>query len=315
MSFLGAAGGHFWTVWPVVRHAVRPPRMPSPEVATALVDDPRLGLLKLRAVIDRATHSPTRRAIVAVHGLGGETESPYVVNLARAALDAEIDCVRVGLRGSDLTGEDVYHAGIVEDLRAVIALPELDRYEELVVVGYSMGGHLALRYAALSPDPRVKAVVAIGSPLDLSSSVDALDEPLRAPYRSHVMRYLVKLLAAATKRGRSPIPLAEGRTIRSLRVWDERVVAPRFGFTGAADYYAKMSVAPLLSSIAIPAHYLGASFDPMVPRHVVAPWLTPNLLTRWIDDAGHVGFPGDLDLGFGPRLGLAGQLVGLAKRV
>jgi hypothetical protein len=84
--------------------------------------------------------------------------------------------------------------------------------------------------------------------------------------------------------------------VKTIREWDAQVVVPRHGFADVDDYYARASAGPLLGSLAIPALYIGATYDPMVPAFAIAPSLASandRLEVRWLDRGGHVGFPGD----------------------
>jgi predicted alpha/beta-fold hydrolase len=107
--------------------------------------DPDVGPVQLSGRLRE--HPGATTLLLVVHGLGGSASSHYAIPAAVAA-DAEgISCLRLNLRGADRNGSDFYHAGLTADLRATVAgLPA--RYERVFLLGYSMGGHLALRYAA-----------------------------------------------------------------------------------------------------------------------------------------------------------------------
>jgi predicted alpha/beta-fold hydrolase len=201
--------------------------------------------------------------------------------------------LRINLRGADRSGEDIYHAGLTADLHATMASPEVSRHPVRLLVGYSMGGHLSLRAAA--EDPKVAhAIAAICSPLDLESTVRHLDHPLRAPYRRYVLSGLREVHAATAARRGLPISAREARAIKTIRAWDDAVVAPRFGFSDALDYYRRMSAGPLLSQLTTPTLFLAGVWDPMVVADALRPHLalaSPALEVRWIERGGHVHFP------------------------
>jgi predicted alpha/beta-fold hydrolase len=306
--------GHLWTVGPFVRHGVVPPRPPPSVPFEVDVPDASHGSVPLRGQLSSAGR---RACVVAVHGLGGDVHSTYLVAFARAAWERGHDVLRMGMRGSDGKGDDVYHAGLHGDVAAVLASPALARYDELRLVGFSLGGHLALRAATSSPDRRLRAVAAIGSPLDLGLGQVAIDSASRWPYRHHVLRSLCALAGPLHARERLPSPLADVMRVRTLRDWDRLVVARRFGFEGPDAYYASESAAPHLARLALPGLYVGATHDPMVPADTVRPALaraSTSLDVRWIDRAGHIGFPTSLDLGERGRRGLEPQLLSWLER-
>ncbi len=311
---MSALLGHLLTLGPFIQHGLRPPPAP-PSVPFAVdVPDGRHGSVPVRG---RLSSAGRRACIVAIHGLGGDASSAYLVAFARAAWERGHDVLRMGMRGSDGAGDDVYHAGLHGDVAAVFASPALARYDELRLVGFSLGGHLALRAATAAPDPRLRAVAAIGSPLDLSLGQIAIDAVGRWPYRQHVLRSLRDLAACVDARGRLATPIRAALRVRTLRDWDDLVVAPRFGFDGADAYYASESVAPHLSRLAVPGLYVGAEHDPMVPSSTVRPALSrasTSLEVRWLGPAGHIGFAAGLDLGERGQRGFEPQLLSWLER-
>lgn len=311
--------GHYWTLMPRLGRALRRPAAPPGEAWTTLLRDPTVGDVRLSGRL----HVPdgAREAVILVHGLGGCAESDYLRIAAAAAESAGMASLRLNLRGADRRGEDYYHAGLVEDLEAALASSALDGFDRLYLLGYSLGGHVALGLAAGQPPPRLAAVAAVCAPLDLRRTGEAIDgAALAAPYRLYLLHTLKQIYAAVAARRPVPTPLARVREISTLREWDDLVVAPRFGFAGALDYYEKMSVGPRLAALAVPALLVAALHDPMVPAATVGPWLErapPRLTVRWVEDGGHLGFPSDLDLGLGVPAGgaaLDGQLLAWLRR-
>jgi len=291
--------GHYWTVAPRLRHGVRALLAPEGKAwATSLVD-PVTGQV---AVTGWLRERPGNELAVLVHGLGGSTESHYMVRGALAAEAAGLSCLRLNLRGCDRQSHDFFHAGLTADLHAALASAELRRYRRIYVIGYSLGGHVTLRLATEDLDPRVAGVAALCAPLDLSLSQQAIDEPLRWPYRRYLLNSLIEVFVAVAARRPQSLTPAEVARIRTIREWDDRVVAPRHGFADADDYYARASVAPRLGELRVPALLLNSEGDPMVPAKAVRSVLrrpAPRLEVCWVAGGGHVSFPLRLDAGLG----------------
>ncbi|PYQ67706.1 MAG: hypothetical protein DMF53_01305 [Acidobacteria bacterium] len=284
--------GHLWTIAPRLRHRLRPPRLPESRPWEVALEDPRMGTVRLSGLLREVPGSG--EILVMVHGLGGSTESHYLSGGVKAAEAAGISSLRVNLRGSARRGEDFFHAGLTADLHAALASAELRRYERIYVLGYSLGGHLTLRLGTDEGDPRLAAVAAICSPLDLALSQREIDSPSRWPYRRYLLRSLGEIYLAVAARHPVPVPVAEALRIPTILEWDDRVVAPRHGFKDAGDYYARASVAPRLPDLRVPALLLNSEWDPMVPARAVRAVLThpaPRLQVRWIAGGGHVAFP------------------------
>ena len=304
------ARGHWWTVAPLARHRWRPRRLPPWEPWTTTVDDPTHGPVPITGAYHPPPHA-SDTLVVVVHGVGGDIDSHYVQLAALAAERAGLGCLRLNMRGADLSGVDLYHAGLTDDIAA--AIRSLRDFDHVILMGYSLGGHLALRYALTDHDPRLRAVAAICAPLDLTRASQDIDGLGRLPYRRYVLESLEAMARALHARGRLPAPLHEITDIRRFRDWDDRVVAPRFGFADAEDYYTRTSVGRHLHALTTPSLFVGVADDPMVLPRACRPSLrraSDALEVRWLNVGGHVGFPPDVDLGApGPR-GLESQVVG-----
>ena len=113
-----------------------------------------------------------------------------------------------------------------------------------------------------------------------------------------------------------PEPLASVRRLRKIEQFDDRVVAPRFGFADAQDYYAQASVGGVLDGLSRPALLVVSESDPMVPPAAVRPVLDRRqpLEVRWVERGGHLGFESRLDLGIEGPLGLEGQVLAWMAR-
>ncbi|HSM13685.1 MAG TPA: alpha/beta fold hydrolase, partial [Thermoanaerobaculia bacterium] len=238
---------------------------------------------------------------------------------ARAARAAGFACLRLNLRGAD-GAPDFYHAGLTADLDRVLSAPELASHGPRFLVGFSLGGHVALRWASERHEEAVAGVVAVCAPLDLDRGATALDASGTWLYRGYLLRGLKRFADGVERRAPQLVaaPRPERRRVRGIREWDGLVVAPRWGFASAQDYYARASVGPRLGRIRIPSWIVVAENDPMVPLWTVEEALrgsAPATEVTRTRRGGHVGFPADLDLGRrGPR-GLAGQVLGwIAER-
>lgn len=301
--------GHYSTIAPFVLRRIFPVVQPPTAPWAVTWEDRELGPVRLTGRL-RALDGD--ELLVVVHGLGGSVQSGYMPLALAAAERAGMSCILLNVRGADRSGEDISHAGLTEDLQAVFQSPLLAAYRRIYLLGYSLGGHLALRYATEAPDPRLRGVVAVSSPLDLDAAAQAFDRSRWSVYRHHVLASLQAIYEARYRRRGGPLTPEEVRRIRRIREWDERVVAERFGFRGADDYYRRVSVSGCLGALQRRALYVGTHGDPMVPRDTVVGALqgaASCLDVRWATWGGHMGFAKDFDLGLpGPR-GLEHQVL------
>jgi len=292
-DFLSPLTAHAWTIVPNVLPVFAPSAPETVPWSTTLVD-PQIGELTLHGVLRQETGAHARDCLVVVHGLGGSFDRHYCVRAAAAAHRAGISCLRFSLRGADRRGEDFYHAGLCADIEAAIRSQALASFERLYVLGYSLGGHVTLRYGLQKVDPRVRALAAVCAPLDLELSAVHIDGWHSYVYRRHVLQGLKEIYREVAARKRVPTPVARVDAAQRIREWDSLTVVPRFGFANVADYYASMSVGPRLSQLNLPSLLVQSSVDPMVPpwtyeRHLAR--ASSHLQVLQLRAGGHVAFP------------------------
>ncbi len=308
--------GHLWTIAPAARARLRP-RAPAAagEPFRLTVADPEIGPVDVTGRLRRSGDG--RRVALLLHGLGGSADSIYLAPIERELARRGWTTLALNQRGCDREGGDLHHAGFTADLPRVLESAPLGAAEKLALVGISLGGHVALRYATEEHDPRLAALAAICAPVDLELGARNLDRPGCWLYRGYLLRALNEVYREVAARRPLLHPVARVARARTIRAWDGLVVAPRFGFASAEDYYARASVAPRLGRLDRPALMVWSEADPMVPPSTVRPALgrLPELAqVIWTPRGGHVGFPADLDLGLGGPPGLAGQLAGWLDR-
>jgi hypothetical protein len=312
--------GHLWTIGGHVRRSVPRPQLPealdrvdvsyaSPQGRTAILSgfaDLTLGSQEL---------------LVVLHGLGGSVTSSYIPTVLGAARAAGLDAVVLNGRGAarpdGSSDGELSHAGLDADIAALLAHPQLARYRQLYLLGYSMGGHLALRYACSSPEPRVKAVAALCAPLHLEKAMQAFDGSAFGGYRRFVLTSLKQSYVSACRAQpalRRRVPLGK---LRKIREWDERVVAPYFGFQSIWAYYESQSVRGRLKDLSVRSLYLGAEADPMVSASSTEGALSgaSSLLdVRFSSRGGHLAFPKEFSLGLPVRCGVEHQVIEWLRR-
>lgn len=284
--------GHFWTLAPHVAHLVARGRALRDEPWETFVDDPKWGPLRLTGWLRTRTRGDS--LVVLIHGLGGSAESSYMLRFARACDEVGLAYLRFNMRGADRRGEDIYHAGQTEDLRAMLRSPALASFERIYLVGFSMGGHTTMRWGTEpGRDPRVKAIAAVCSPLDLRFGAHHIQRPAGRPYQWHVLRGLKEIYRAARTRRPLPITVERANAIRTILEWDDEVIVPRFGFESRRHYYESQSAGPRLATMEVPSLFIASRADPVVTADQLRPWLaeaSDAVEVAWIH-GGHIGFP------------------------
>ncbi len=307
--------GHAWTLLPTARDLLLPPRLRAGREHTIAATDDRYGAIELGCAF--AAPAGASDAVVLVHGLGGSRQSGYVQRAARVLHAEGFATLALDLRGADRRGGGYYHVALTEDLAAACRSPLLAPFRRLFVLGFSMGGHVAIRFAAAPTDPRVRGVAAWHTPLDLAAAQRHLDAPACALYRRWVLRGLQQIYAAVARRHAVPAPAADVWRCRTIHDWDRLAIAPRYGCASPEAFYRAHSAALVLPDLAIETVLVTAEHDPLVPPAVVLPWIglarAGRLRLCVLPRGGHLHGPRDaaLGLGSGARRG-AGPIAQLA---
>ena len=208
--------------------------------------------------------------VILVHGLEGSSHSQYIVGNANKLWAAGCNVLRMNMRNcgaTDALSPSLYHSGLSTDVIAVLRWAIGRGCTRVVLAGYSMGGNLVLKAAGeLNAEVpcELKAVVAVSPPMDLRESADALHGWQNRVYER---RFLRNLRARFLRKCRLfPAVFAPGplQRVRSIRDFDEYVMAPHCGFAGANDYYARAGASGVVSRIAVPTLVLHACDDPFI---------------------------------------------------
>ncbi len=261
-------GGHRMTLfgWGNPRHF---PRLPAPTPRYFDVA-PRTRVLAHCHWQPEPWDRPT---ILALHGLNGSSDSHYMKGIAAKAWARGMNVVRLNQRNCGNTehlAPGLFHSGLTEDARHVVEeLSVVDRLRSIVVVGYSLGGNLALKLAgeyADRPPAVVTAVAAVSPIIEIGECTRALERRENVLYEWNFVRELKKRMLRKERFWPGLFDLSRLRAIRTVREFDNVYTAPHFGFVDADDYYYRCSAMRIADRISVPALVITAQDDPFVPH-------------------------------------------------
>jgi predicted alpha/beta-fold hydrolase len=241
---------------------------------------------------------PAHRAALLVPGLGGSHETPYLVRTAAKLCRRGVRTFRMDQRGFGAAAGLArwpHHAGRSEDVAAALrAVDRLTGGAPTSLVGFSLGGNIALKLAGESPDlvpPNVTGVMAVNPPIDLAALIARLEHRSNRLYHGYFMRAVLRVVA---RRHRDAWPADAGfPCFRSSHEFNERFLAPVCGFGTARRYYELCSAAPYLPAVRLPALVLASRDDPLVPAHSFErARLSPSTRLAMTDRGGHLGYLG-----------------------
>jgi predicted alpha/beta-fold hydrolase len=291
------ANPHIQTLWPTLRRKLPP--VARREEKMPLPDGDHLWLHWGASLPDNG------RIVVLLHGITGCSDSPYARGLQHELDRIGIASVVANARGNGGRLNDrpeCSYAGETNDVHEVMEyLRQKHQARELIVIGYSLGGSRLLNYLVEErASPLIVAAATVCVPLDLGICARRLDQGFSRIYRKHLLGQLCEDFDARRAHLREHFPEYARRFedigpldgIRNFVEYDNRVIAPLYGFRDADDYYRHCSALPRLHRIKVPTLMIQAADDPFMTKAVLP---EPNGLSRATElevtsHGGHVGF-------------------------
>ncbi|MFK7971754.1 MAG: YheT family hydrolase [Bacteroidia bacterium] len=239
-----------------------------------------------------------KRLSIIIHGLEGDSNRPYVRGMASAFHEENWDVLAMNCRSC--SGEInrnfcLYHHGVSEDLKAVVDEVK-DQYDEIRLIGFSMGGAILLKYLGeqgKSVPGQVQSAVAISTPCHLPDSVRATQRKGNGIY----VHFFLKQLGAKIKAKAAQFPDRLDPTllksIKDLYTFTGTYTAPMYGYESAEAFFDGVSAFPHLPNIAVPTLILNAENDPMLEGDCYPHELARNHPFIHLETpvaGGHVGF-------------------------
>ena len=310
--------GHVMTIYAWAK-ARAFPRLPAPELRLfrVLPDTQVLAHCYWQAARAKA---PT---LLGLHGLESSSDAHYMRGLADKAFARGWNAVLLNQRncaGTEHLTPRLYHSGLTGDALAVMAeLAETDGLTSIGIVGYSLGGNVAVRIAAEvsegAPVP-VRAVVGVSPTIDLAACVLAIERLVNYPYQFNFVRNLRARMRRKAAAWPGVYDLSRLNDIWTIRQFDDAYTAPHHGFADASDYYFRASAVRVVDRIRVPTLLITADDDPFVP---VLPFEEPavqaHATVRVTRGGGHCGFVAEVDGASDGYWAEAGAIEFLAKQI
>jgi uncharacterized protein len=231
------------------------------------------------------------------HGFLGNSTRPYLLGGVKSFNSANYDSLawnHRGMGGENNRLEKITTHGSSGDLEEVInhALSK-NQYTEIVLVGYSKGGNISMKYAGEKSGnipSEIKKIIAISSPTDLQGSVDVMGKD--GFYTNRFKTKLLKFLLNRTE-------LIDNQMIKGfskfkyLDDFTDNYIAPLHGFKDASDYYEQCAAMHVVDKIRVPTFILNAKNDPVLSESCALLDIAKNsdyIFSEIPNHGGHCGF-------------------------
>ncbi len=242
----------------------------------------------------------SRRLVLLSHGLEGNSQRSYIQGMARFFHLQGWDALAWNCRSC--SGEmnrklRLYHHGEIEDLGEVVrhALRTKD-YEQIVLIGFSMGGSMLLKYLGVHGrhlPPAVRKGIAFSAPCDLEASIRALEQPGNKFYCNRFYKRLRAKIERKAQQFPQAIDLSKFEQVRCWRDFDQFFSVPINGFASVEEFYYQASCVHFMEGIRIPALLVNAQNDPILAPECSPRGLCerhPYIFLEMPRQGGHVGF-------------------------
>jgi predicted alpha/beta-fold hydrolase len=240
------------------------------------------------------TKKTSNKIAIISHGLEGNAQRTYITGMARALQSSGFDTLTWNFRGCGIDMNRqlrFYHSGATEDLDVVIHHALSKGYEEINLVGFSLGGNLTLKYLGeRKVIPAIKRAVAFSVPMDLYRSCLKIAERSNFIYSRRFLKSLKEKIVRKSHLMKG-LEISGIEKIKNLYEFDDHYTAPLHGFQNAMHYYESCSSIRFVENISTPTLIISAKNDPFL-----SPECYPDLsghshvVFESPTRGGHVGF-------------------------
>ncbi len=242
----------------------------------------------------------TNRLAICIHGLEGNARRPYMMGMMKRFNSEGVDSVGLNLRGC--SGEpnrllQGYHSGHTADLNHLIeTIIAENKYTDITLVGFSVGGNIALKYGGEKGDlvsPFIRRIIAFSVPCDLKGCSLEFEKPLNRFYQWQFLVTLKQKARIQNARFPNRFLLDKVLTAKYFRQFDDYYTAPLNGFKDAEDYWAKASCKSHLPNIRIPTLLVSAVDDSFLAETCYPTEFAASSTLFYLEmprSGGHLGF-------------------------
>jgi len=209
----------------------------------------------------------SRKLLIISHGLEGSSDRHYVRRPASYFNTQGWSICAWNCRSC--SGEmnrlpRFYHHGATEDLESVVDCALAKGYSEIVLMGFSMGGSMSLKYLGESVRPiEVRGAITFSVPCNLKDSALALERKGNRFYEKRFLNKLKKKIELKSEmHDQIDATLLEG--MEDFSSFHDHFTVPLHGFDSLDQFYSSATCDQYLESIRVPVLIGNALNDPLL---------------------------------------------------
>lgn len=236
------------------------------------------------------------KAMIISHGMEGDTNRHYVKRFAKYFHDKEWDILAWNYRScsEEMNRLPKFYAyGETDDLGIVIGHLLSKSYQQVVLVGFSMGGGLVTKYlGSQTIDNRITHGIVFSVSCDLKNSVEEVEKPKHLIYNKSFINKLKLKLRKKAKQFKEfkNLPF---ESIKTFSEFNTLYSLPFHKYTNLDEFYSESSSISHIPNIKVPTLMINALNDPILGDKCY-PYdeanTNPNFYLETPKYGGHMGF-------------------------
>ncbi|MBS7332947.1 MAG: alpha/beta fold hydrolase [Weeksellaceae bacterium] len=248
--------------------------------------------------LDWRFQSDKKKLVILFHGLEGDSKRTYLNTCSDYFYDKGFNILAWNHRscGGEMNQTlRLYHHGVTDDANRVIEKSITEGFENIYLIGYSMGGAIVVNYMGQYTVPAaIKAACVFSIPISLKSCSETLKVFPNTVYLNNFKKTLVPKFEEKAKQFPGKLNEAMISKIKSFDEIDEYFTAPLHGYESKEDYYHKASPSTFLDHVKIPTLIVNAANDPFLgaecyPKDRFKQY--PHIFFEVPKHGGHCAFP------------------------
>ena len=229
------------------------------------------------------------------HGFEGDSKDHFIEELAVHYKEADLLVWHYRSCSGELNRlPRFYDQGDIQDVDAVINHGrKLGNYEQIFLVGFSMGGNLVINYLGSDIEHGVKGGVVFSAPMDLAAASQKLQQGANRWIEKSFVRKFKKKIERKAEVFPTLFDLEKLENVNSLEELLAGFVLPHSGYPSTPEFYKKWSSRQFIPKIDTPLLIVNAKNDPLLTKHCYPVDLCEKSETVFLEVpryGGHMGF-------------------------
>ncbi len=239
------------------------------------------------------------KIVILSHGLEGHSDKYYMRSMASHFHHLHWDSLSWNCRSCseqiNLTPK-LYHHGATEDLADVIQHVVSKGYQQIALIGFSLGGSLVVKYLgenSYKTPPEICCGIAYSIPCQLGSCARKMSDPSNKFYLNRFLKKLKDKVRRKATQFPDLFTLEGIDSISDFPSFDARFTAPLYDFSTVDEFYTYASAGNYIDDIKTPTLLINSLNDPMFPEDCYPYHQAkdhPNFHLETPKYGGHIGY-------------------------